>query len=102
MTLGGAGRSGPRGGTEIFKASMPGTARAASSPATSRRMPARWIGIIMTPAGFRSRTIRVVLDPERMTNDSSSRDTPAPKRRVLEQRPPIVRAASSTVDGPSS
>ena len=36
----------------------------------------------------------------RMT--SSSSETPAPKRSVREQRPPIVRAATSTIQGPCS
>ena len=63
----------------IVTSSMPGTASAASRPRVARSTPPRGIGIIMTPAGRRSRSSESRSIAERVAEDSSSRDTPGPE-----------------------
>ena len=82
--------------------SIPSTALAASCPRTSSRIPPRGIGIIMTPAGFRSRSRLSISIPRAWRRINSSRVRPVPKRSVREQSPPIERAAISITQGPAS
>ncbi len=82
--------------------SIRGTARAASSPRTSSRIPARGIGIIITAAAVRSRSSESTGRPSARRRMSSSSDMPVPKRRVRPQSPPIERAAISSTTGSSA
>src|SRR5438270_482173 len=86
----------------IATSSTPGTVAAASCPCTAASRPARGIGIIMTPAGRRSRTSDAMGQPSAWRRMISSSVMPVPKRSVREQSPPMDRAATSSTHGPSS
>ena len=85
-----------------------GTARAASTPRTSRNTPPPvGTGIIITPEAVGSRSNDGIGIPNAWRTMISSRDapvpspeSPVPNRSAPLHRPPIGRAASSITQGP--
>ena len=59
------------------------------------------MGSIITPEARASRRIELTGSPMAWATTTSSSEAPAPKRRAREQSPPMVRAATSRITGPS-
>ena len=59
------------------------------------------MGSIITPEAWASRRIEESGSPTAWATTISSSEAPAPKRRARAQRPPMVRAATSRITGPS-